>query len=163
LNASYYPPPAIPPNHPPNASPNSRSPYTSSNPPDNGTGSGSGSSSGDTVTGAEEESRGFPGGGKWDSEYLAGKANESVRYLTIKGEQHKAKQKDELKDELKGRRIWRVGGIGMWAYSLDTEVEWRKRELWADWGGRHGKDEWVKSAKNRTEFYNKGEKIFRSS
>jgi hypothetical protein len=85
------------------------------------------------------------------------KASESLRYLTLRQEEHKATNKDELKDELKGKRVWRVGGVGMWSYSLDEGEEGGKRELWRDWGGRHGKDEWINAAKERTEFYERGE------
>lgn len=85
------------------------------------------------------------------------KASESLRYLTLRQEEHKAKDTGELKDELKGKRVWRVGGVGMWSYSLDEREEEGKRELWRDWGARHGKNEWINAAKERTEFYEKGE------
>jgi hypothetical protein len=127
------------------------------------------SSSGETVTANKDghskssssnsslsKSRGS-GSNRWDSEFFVNKASESLRYLTLRQEEHKATNKDELKDELKGKRVWRVGGVGMWSYSLDEGEEGGKRELWRDWGGRHGKDEWINAAKERTEFYERGE------
>lgn len=75
----------------------------------------------------------------------------------MREEEHKARDKDELKDELKGKRVWRIGGIGVWSYSLEEEVERNKMEVWKSWGEKHGRGEWVEGAKERTRVYNKGE------
>jgi hypothetical protein len=84
------------------------------------------------------------------------KAGESLRYLATREEEHKAKDEDELKDELTGKRVWRVGGIGVCCYSLEEEEEIRKVAVWREWGARHGRTDWEKAARQRTTVYNKG-------
>ena len=51
----------------------------------------------------------------------------------------------------------------MWAYSLDEEEEEKKKATWREWSQEHGKDEWLKSAKARTKFYNKGKLLFENT
>ncbi|WWD20665.1 hypothetical protein CI109_105141 [Kwoniella shandongensis] len=109
-------------------------------------------SSGETITTPYNEKKGFEQSSS-ASAFLTTKAKESLRYITIREETHRAQNKDEIKDELKGKRVWRVGGIGMWAYSLDANEEEMKKKVWRDWGEKHGKDDWLKASRERTEFY----------
>lgn len=90
-------------------------------------------------------------------DFVSEKVTESLRYITAQKEAHSAKDHDELKDELKGKRHWRVGGVGIWAYNGEGADENRKRDTWTKWGEKHGKDEWIKAARARTEFYAQGE------
>lgn len=90
------------------------------------------------------------------AEFLSDKAVESLRAVTIQTETHAAHDSDDLKSELKGKRIWKVGGVGMWAYEKDDHHEQEKRRIWREFGEKHGKDEWMKAARARTDWYNKG-------
>ncbi|KAK4688596.1 hypothetical protein P7C73_g1516, partial [Tremellales sp. Uapishka_1] len=85
--------------------------------------------------------------------------HDGMRYATMLEESRKADDEHELKHELKGKRVCRVGGIGIWCLSGgDQEAEERKKKVWREFGGRHGRAEWVEAAKARTEFYNKESK-----
>ncbi len=87
---------------------------------------------------------------------MVNKAGDSLRYLTMQEESRKARDKSELEDEVKGKRIWRVGGIGIWTYSLDAAEEAVKREVWSKWARKHDRDKWLEVSRKRTEFYNRG-------
>ncbi|OCF43636.1 hypothetical protein I317_02528 [Kwoniella heveanensis CBS 569] len=115
-------------------------------------------SSGETVTAPYDLAgkRGLTPSGS--TAFFANMANESIRYITLREEAHKAKDKDELKDELKGKRVWRVGGLGVWAYSDDKEQEETKKRLWRDWGEKHGQKDWLEVARERKQFYEKESK-----
>ena len=93
-------------------------------------------------------------------DFFTQRAGESLRYITLKEEERKATEHDELKDELKGKRVWRVGGLGMWSYSLDPKAERDKMDVWRKWSEKHsgndGKQKWIEAATARTEFYNRG-------
>lgn len=106
--------------------------------------SGDSSSSGETVTGTPSS-----------MQFFSSKASESLRYLTLREEEHKAVQEDELMEELKGKRVWRIGGMGMWAYGMDREAEERKKGLWRQWSASNGQEAWLHSARERTMFYNR--------
>lgn len=88
--------------------------------------------------------------------FFSQKASESLRYLATREEEHKARDKGELQDELKGKRIWRVGGIGVCCYSLEEEDEQKKMEVWREWAEKHEREDWANSARDRTRVYNKG-------
>ncbi|RXK41676.1 hypothetical protein M231_00911 [Tremella mesenterica] len=88
-----------------------------------------------------------------DRAFLASRASESLRYLILREEEHQAEEEESLKNELEGRKVWRVGGIGTWAYSAIERVESRKRELFRQSGEAGGKDEWFRAALARTQFY----------
>ncbi|WVQ85906.1 hypothetical protein IAT38_008074 [Cryptococcus sp. DSM 104549] len=109
---------------------------------------------------ADEKSldRGTSAGGSSAMQFFEDKASEAFRYITMREEAHKARDKDELKHELGGERVWRVGGVGVWAYSEDQRDEEAKKDAWRKWSGKHGKDDWVKLARERTEFYTKDSK-----
>nr|XP_019051126.1 hypothetical protein I302_01575 [Kwoniella bestiolae CBS 10118]OCF30056.1 hypothetical protein I302_01575 [Kwoniella bestiolae CBS 10118] len=110
-------------------------------------------SSGETIT--EKTDRGSSSSA---TQFFSEKANESLRYITIKKEGKDSREKDELKNELKAKRVWRTGGIGIWAYSEDQKEEELKKKLWKEWSGKHDSHEWVKVAKERKEFYEKESK-----
>ncbi|WRT70656.1 uncharacterized protein IL334_007654 [Kwoniella shivajii] len=107
-------------------------------------------SSGETVTNEKGLSS--------STSFFSEKANESLRYLTMKKESNDVNDKDELKHELKGRRIWRTGGIGVWAYSENAKEEELKKKLWKDWSDDHDAKDWAKIAKERKDFYEKESK-----
>ena len=89
-------------------------------------------------------------------DFLHGMASDSLRLGTLQKEMHDAHDDDELKYELKGKRIWRVGGVGMWAYTGSENEDEVKKKVWRDWGEKHGKDDWIKAARARTDFYRSG-------
>jgi hypothetical protein len=92
------------------------------------------------------------------AELLSDKASDSLRFATIQKESHDARHDDEaLRHELKGSKWWKVGGVGILAYEADDKHEERKKEVWRTWGEKNGKDEWLKAARLRTNFYNNGE------
>nr|XP_018259643.1 uncharacterized protein I303_07711 [Kwoniella dejecticola CBS 10117]OBR81801.1 hypothetical protein I303_07711 [Kwoniella dejecticola CBS 10117] len=117
-------------------------------------------SSGETITDSKnEKERGFGKSGVSSAtSFFTEKANESLRYMTIRKEVSDAKDKDELKHELKGKRVWRTGGIGIWSYSEDQKEEELKKKLWKDWSDDHDAQDWIKVAKERREFYDKESK-----
>ena len=91
------------------------------------------------------------------AEMLSDKAADSLRYVTIQKESYDARHDDSaFKDELKGKKVWKVGGVGMWAFEHADKHEERKKEVWRDWTEKHGKDEWLKAARARTDYYNRG-------
>lgn len=98
--------------------------------------------------------RGFFSGA---AEMLSDKAVESLRAVTIQTETHAARDSSDLKEELKGKKFWKVGGVGMWAFERDDHVEEEKKRIWRERGEKYGKDEWLKTARSRTDWYNKGE------
>jgi hypothetical protein len=111
-----------------------------------------------TVTG--DSSRGLgkskQGRGVSTAQFFSSKADESLRFLMAKQEGVKAQDEGEWKDELKGKRVWRVGGLGMWAYDQDEKVESAKGAVWRRWGEKgNGHREWLETARERTTFYNR--------
>lgn len=93
------------------------------------------------------------------AQFFSSKADESMRFLITQQESGKAKSEDEWKDELKGKRIWRVGGLGMWAYDQDDQVEAAKESMWRKWGDKgKGEKEWLEAARERTAFYTRKSK-----
>ncbi|WWC92242.1 uncharacterized protein L201_007196 [Kwoniella dendrophila CBS 6074] len=110
-------------------------------------------SSGETITNGKGEK-----GVSSTTSFFSDKANESLRYITLRKETNDAKDKDELKHELKGKRIWRTGGIGVWSYSEDQKQEESKKKLWKDWSKDHNSKDWIKIARERKEFYEKESK-----
>lgn len=60
-----------------------------------------------------------------------------------------------LRDELSGSRVWRVGGVGVFAYAEDIEAERVRQAAWRDWTDCNGWDEWLHAARARTEAYNR--------
>ncbi|WWD08345.1 hypothetical protein V865_006457 [Kwoniella europaea PYCC6329] len=115
-------------------------------------------SSTETITDKNDKDRGNSSGRSSATEFFSEKANESLRYLTIKKEAGDSKEKDELKDELKAKRVWRTGGIGVWAYSEDQKEEELKKKLWKEWSEKHDSSDWLKVARERKEFYEKESK-----
>ncbi|WWC72541.1 uncharacterized protein I206_106503 [Kwoniella pini CBS 10737] len=117
-------------------------------------------SSNETITDSKDEkAKGFGNSGVSSAtSFFTEKANESLRYMTIRKEASDAKEKDELKHELKGKRVWRTGGIGIWSYSEDQKEEELKKKLWSDWSNDHNASDWIKIAKERREFYDKESK-----
>lgn len=89
-------------------------------------------------------------------EFFTARAGESMRLHLMKDEAEKSRNKEELEQELLGKRIWRVGGIGVWAYSLDSQEEKSKREYWKQRSRTYGKEDWLVAARGRTAFYNDG-------
>ncbi|WVN89750.1 uncharacterized protein L203_104980 [Cryptococcus depauperatus CBS 7841] len=88
---------------------------------------------------------------------LGGKVSENIREAIIWEEDRKAKDKDDLKDEVHGKKFWRAGGIGVWSYSQDREEEGKKGKVWKEWVCEHDRDDWLKVARERTKFYNEAD------
>ena len=110
------------------------------------------SSSGETITGS---------GARSGMEFFTARASESRRTLLLKEEGGKSGNPEEMEQELLGKRIWRVGGVGVWAYSLYPEQEAQKRAFWKKWSSTsRGKEDWMNAARVRTAFYNDGQYCF---
>ena len=79
----------------------------------------------------------------------------------MREEGERSGQTEEMEQELLGKRVWRVGGVGIWQYSLDPAQEKQKRALWKNWSSSHpnGKEDWLVAARARTAFYNDGKCI----
>ena len=86
-------------------------------------------------------------------EFFGERAEEQLRYHLMKEEGGKSGNVEELEMEVKGKKVWRVGGVGMWAYSMDPEEEKVKSGLWRKLSKSHGKEDWLASARARTAFY----------
>lgn len=110
----------------------------------------SSSGSDDTVLG--DPKRGFAG----SMDFFANRAGESMRYIALEREAHDATKEDHLRDELDGKRIWKVGGVGVWSYCQDAAQEEKRRKVYSDWREKNGKGNWIKAARARTEFYIRG-------
>ena len=83
--------------------------------------------------------------------FFQAKAAESMRYIACREETQKEKDEKELRSELKGKRVWKIGGIGILAYSLDPALEKKKKRLWSAESGKE--EEWLHSARTRTKLY----------
>jgi hypothetical protein len=101
------------------------------------------SSSNETITGGME--------------FFGERAEEQLRYHLMKEEGAKSGNVEELEMEVKGKKVWRVGGVGMWAYSMDPEEEKVKSGVWRKLSKSHGREDWLASARARTAFYMGGE------
>lgn len=86
--------------------------------------------------------------------YLSGKAGDVFRSAVISEEENESKHEDNLKDEVRGKRFWRVGGVGIWAYGLDAKEENIRERLWREWSDKHDGDDWIQISRKRTKFYN---------
>jgi hypothetical protein len=62
-----------------------------------------------------------------------------------------------LRDELSGAHFWRVGGVGVFAYSEDSQVESQRRSVWSEFSKAHGREAWLHTARIRTDVYNSGQ------
>lgn len=100
------------------------------------------SSSNETITGT-----------KGRMEFFGERAEEQLRYHLMKEEGGKSGNVGELEMEVKGKKVWRVGGVGMWAYSMDPEEEKVKSGLWRKLSKSHGREDWLASARARTALY----------
>lgn len=110
-------------------------------------GSNDSNSSNETITGS---------GVKSGMDFFTARAEESRRILLLKEEGERSGQTEEMEQELLGKRVWRVGGVGVWSYALDPELEKRKRAFWKSWSSSRGKEDWLSGARARTAFYNDG-------
>jgi hypothetical protein len=90
-------------------------------------------------------------------ELFTARAGESMRYHIMQEETQKSRNTEELQAEITGKRVWRVGGVGLWAYSSDPEEEKAKTELWRNLSKAHGREDWLAAARARTKLYNGGE------
>ncbi|ORY20747.1 hypothetical protein BCR39DRAFT_474891 [Naematelia encephala] len=93
--------------------------------------------------------------GRNTMDFFTDMATESRKAMTIEKETREARDESALRYELNGKKVWKVGGVGMWSYSLDAREEEVKQRLWRDWGEQHGRDDWLLAARARTEEYNK--------
>lgn len=100
------------------------------------------------------EKPGFDLGHSGSLNYLSDKAGDPFRTAVISEEENESKHEDSLKDEVRGKRFWRVGGLGIWAYGLDTKEESIRERLWREWSDKHNGDDWIKISRKRTKFYN---------
>ncbi|WOO84276.1 uncharacterized protein LOC62_06G007796 [Vanrija pseudolonga] len=57
------------------------------------------------------------------------------RPQVIQEDEASARNPAHLDQELKGARVWRAGGIGIFAYSLDGGLEGTKNRVYKDWNG----------------------------
>jgi hypothetical protein len=112
------------------------------------------SSSDETITGS---------GVKSGMDFFTARADESRRTLLLKEEGERSGNTEEMEQELLGKRVWRVGGVGVWSYSLNPEEEKQKSVFWRKWSSTsRGKEDWLVAARARTAFYNDGKYLIRS-
>ncbi|WVO20476.1 uncharacterized protein IAS62_001773 [Cryptococcus decagattii] len=101
-----------------------------------------------------DEKPGFGPGHSGALGYLSDKAGDAFRGAIINEEENESKHEDNLKDEVRGKRFWRVGGVGIWAYGLDRKEESTREKLWREWSDKHDEDDWINISRKRTKFYN---------
>jgi len=77
----------------------------------------------------------------------------------MKEDGEKSVNVEELEMEVRGKKIWRVGGVGMWAYSMDPVEERVKSGLWKKLSQAHGREDWLAAARARTAFYSGSESL----
>ena len=82
------------------------------------------------------------------------RALEPLRYATFVEETYQEHDEAELRNELKGEKVWRTGGVGVWALSAEPKSEETKQAIWRQWSSAHGKEDWLEAARARTRFYN---------
>lgn len=94
-------------------------------------------------------------------EFFTARADESRRTLLLREEGERSGQTEEMEQELLGKRVWRVGGVGILQYALDPAQEKQKRSFWKSWSSSrsNGKEDWLVAARARTAFYNDGKCI----
>ncbi|ODN82970.1 hypothetical protein, variant [Cryptococcus amylolentus CBS 6039] len=80
-------------------------------------------------------------------------ADDAARRLAIYEEGRRVGNKDELKKEVGGSSLFRVGGVGIWSYSTDQKEERVKEKVWKEWSEKHSRDDWLQVARERTRFY----------
>ena len=78
----------------------------------------------------------------------------TLRLEIAQEERPLALQTEGLVAELRGDRVWKTAGIGLWTYCLDANDEQTKNRVWSQWADRPSKDAWIKAAGARTRFYN---------
>lgn len=91
--------------------------------------------------------------GKGRMNFFSERAEESLRYHIMKEDGEKSVNVEELEMEVRGKKTWRVGGVGMWAYSMDPAEERVKSGLWKKLSQSHGREDWLAAARARTAFY----------
>lgn len=64
-----------------------------------------------------------------------------------------ARNTSNLLDELSGERVWRVGGIGVFAYAEDVRDERIRQAAWREWMENNGESEWLQATRARTAAY----------
>jgi hypothetical protein len=76
----------------------------------------------------------------------------------MREDQDAARNPDALKDECLGTHVWRVGGLGVWAYNEDLEVERARRSVWKEFTEGTEKSSWLQAARARTSAYDAAER-----
>lgn len=71
----------------------------------------------------------------------------------MREDQDAARNPAALKDECTGAHVWRVGGVGVWAYNEDLEVERTRQGVWKEFTAANEKPSWLKAARARTAAY----------
>jgi len=82
------------------------------------------------------------------------KASSSLRFLIIEKETRQARHSEALYAELKGDRIWKISGVGVLSYDLDSAEERTKMSIWKEWSSQSSQYHWLEAARARTAFYN---------
>jgi hypothetical protein len=86
-------------------------------------------------------------------EFFNERAEDSLRYHIMQEEGQKSSNVEELEMEIQGKKVWKVGGVGMWAHSLNPDEERTKSGLWAKASQLHRREDWLAAARARTAFY----------
>lgn len=92
--------------------------------------------------------------------YFLDKVGDLFRIVVISEEENEFKYEDNLKDEVWGKRFWRVGGFGIWVYGLDIKEESIRERLWREWFDKYNGDDWIKIFRKRIKFYNESMFLF---
>ncbi|TXT11084.1 hypothetical protein VHUM_01835 [Vanrija humicola] len=68
-----------------------------------------------------------------------------------------ARNPSYLRDELIGAHVWRVGGVGAFAYAEDTEVELLRQSAFREYTAGNDREDWLHAARARTAAYESAE------
>ncbi|RSH87811.1 uncharacterized protein EHS24_000328 [Apiotrichum porosum] len=84
-------------------------------------------------------------------------SSDRARLNALREDAEAARNPAALRDELLGARTWRVGGVGVFSYAEDLEVERTRRAAWRDFTESSGRDAWLRAARARTAAYDRTE------
>ncbi|BEI79589.1 hypothetical protein CcaverHIS002_0101180 [Cutaneotrichosporon cavernicola] len=80
-------------------------------------------------------------------------STERIRSRALLEDTDASRKAAYLQEELSGARVWRVGGVGVFAYAEDVRAERVRQAAWREWSATNGSDEWLHAARLRTAKY----------
>ncbi|KAL1410039.1 hypothetical protein Q8F55_004041 [Vanrija albida] len=90
----------------------------------------------------------------WDSGAgLQGARDARARLMALREDPEFARDRSYLRDDLNGARVWRVGGVGAFAYAEDHEIERVREGVFREYTANNGREDWLHAARARTAAY----------